>query len=452
MSEAIGELANSKPSRLAKSSTQKVAKKADVKSTGESGEKLKRVVLAYSGGLDTSVILKWLQDAYQCEVVTFTADIGQGEEVEPARRKALAMGIKKEHIFIEDLREEFVRDFVFPMFRANTVYEGEYLLGTSIARPLIAKQLISIARKTGADAISHGATGKGNDQVRFELGAYALMPNVKIIAPWREWDLLSREKLLAYADKNKIPVDFKKRVVGKRGGGAPYSMDANLLHISYEGGILEDPNYEPEESMWRITASPEKAPNKPEYIELSYAKGDIVAINGKKLSPAKVLTELNRVGGKHGIGRLDMVENRYVGMKSRGCYETPGGTIMLRAHRAIESITMDREVLSLKDDLMPRYGRMIYNGYWFSPERELLQSLIDQSQATVNGTVKLKLYKGTVMCVGRESKTDSLFDQTISTFDDDGGAYNQADAGGFIKLNALRLRIAANKAAGKKKK
>ena len=452
MSEAIGVLANSKPSRLAKSNTRKVAKKADVKSTGESGEKPKRVVLAYSGGLDTSVILKWLQDEYQCEVVTFTADIGQGEEVEPARRKALAMGIKKEHIFIEDLREEFVRDFVFPMFRANTVYEGEYLLGTSIARPLIAKQLISIARKTGADAISHGATGKGNDQVRFELGAYALMPNVKIIAPWREWDLLSREKLLAYADKNKIPVDFKKRVVGKRGGGAPYSMDANLLHISYEGGILEDPNYEPEESMWRITASPEKAPNKPEYIELSYAKGDIVAINGKKLSPAKVLTELNRVGGKHGIGRLDMVENRYVGMKSRGCYETPGGTIMLRAHRAIESITMDREVLSLKDDLMPRYGRMIYNGYWFSPERELLQSLIDQSQATVNGTVKLKLYKGTVMCVGRESKTDSLFDQTISTFDDDGGAYNQADAGGFIKLNALRLRIAANKAAGKKKK
>jgi argininosuccinate synthase len=313
---------------------------------------------------------------------------------------------------------------------------------------LIAKQLISIARKTGADAISHGATGKGNDQVRFELGAYALMPNVKIIAPWREWDLLSREKLLAYADKHKIPVDFKKR----KGGGAPYSMDANLLHISYEGGILEDPNFEPEDSMWRITASPEKAPNKPEYIELTYAKGDIVANNGKKLSPAKVLTELNRVGGKHGIGRLDMVENRYVGMKSRGCYETPGGTIMLRAHRAIESITMDREVLSLKDDLMPRYGRMIYNGYWFSPERILLQSLIDQSQATVNGTVKLKLYKGTVMCVGRESKTDSLFDQTISTFDDDGGAYNQADAGGFIKLNALRLRIAANKAASRKKK
>jgi argininosuccinate synthase len=448
MSEAIGKVANSKPGKLAKSNILKVAKKAAGKSNGATGEKPKRVVLAYSGGLDTSVILKWLQDEYQCEVVTFTADIGQGEEVEPARKKALAMGIKKEHIFIEDLREEFVRDFVFPMFRANTVYEGEYLLGTSIARPLIAKQLISIARKTGADAISHGATGKGNDQVRFELGAYALMPNVKIIAPWREWDLLSREKLLAYADKHKIPVDFKKR----KGGGAPYSMDANLLHISYEGGILEDPNYEPEDSMWRITASPEKAPNKPEYIELTYAKGDIVAINGKKLSPAKVLTELNRIGGKHGIGRLDMVENRYVGMKSRGCYETPGGTIMLRAHRAIESITMDREVLALKDDLMPRYGRMIYNGYWFSPERILLQSLIDQSQATVNGTVKLKLYKGTVMCVGRESKTDSLFDQTISTFDDDGGAYNQADAGGFIKLNALRLRIAANKAAAKKKK
>ena len=409
-----------------------------------------KVVLAYSGGLDTSVILKWLQDVYKCEVITFTADIGQGEEVEPARKKALQLGIKKQNIYIQDLREEFVRDFVFPMFRANTVYEGEYLLGTSIARPLIAKNMIDIARKTGADAISHGATGKGNDQVRFELGAYALMPNVKIIAPWREWDLLSREKLLKYADKHNIPVDFKKRVVGKRGGGAPYSMDANLLHISYEGGILEDPNFEAEDSMWRITVSPEKAPNKPEYVELDYAKGDIVAINGKKLTPAKVLTELNRLGGKHGIGRLDMVENRYVGMKSRGCYETPGGTIMLKAHRAIESITMDREVLSLKDDLMPRYGRMIYNGYWFSPERILLQSLIDQSQATVNGRVRLKLYKGTVLVAGRVSKTDSLFDQTISTFDDDGGAYNQADAGGFIKLNALRLRIAANKKSGRK--
>jgi argininosuccinate synthase len=409
-----------------------------------------KVVLAYSGGLDTSVILKWLQDVYKCEVITFTADIGQGEEVEPARKKALQLGIKKKNIYIQDLREEFVRDFVFPMFRANTVYEGEYLLGTSIARPLIAKNMIDIARKTGADTISHGATGKGNDQVRFELGAYALMPNVKIIAPWREWDLLSREKLLTYADKHNIPVDFKKRSVGKRGGGAPYSMDANLLHISYEGGILEDPNFEPEDSMWRITASPEQAPNKPEYLELDYAKGDIVAVNGKKLTPAKVLIELNRLGGKHGIGRLDMVENRYVGMKSRGCYETPGGTIMLKAHRAIESITMDREVLSLKDDLMPRYGRMIYNGYWFSPERVLLQSLIDQSQVTVNGRVRLKLYKGTVLVVGRESKTDSLFDQAISTFDDDGGAYNQADAGGFIKLNALRLRIAANKQSRRK--
>lgn len=407
--------------------------------------KIRKVVLAYSGGLDTSVILKWLQDVYGCEVITFTADIGQGEEVEPARKKAVQLGIKKQNIFIEDLREEFVRDFVFPMFRANAVYEGEYLLGTSIARPLIAKRMIEIAQKMGADAVSHGATGKGNDQVRFELGAYALMPNVKIIAPWREWDLLSREKLLAYADKHGIPVDFKKR----KGGGAPYSMDANLLHISYEGGILEDPNFEPEDDMWRLTVSPEKAPNMPEYIELGYERGDIVAINGKKLTPAKVLAELNRLGGKHGIGRLDMVENRYVGMKSRGCYETPGGTIMLRAHRAMESITLDREVLALKDDLMPKYSRMIYNGYWFSPERVLLQSLIDESQKVVNGSVKLKLYKGTVLVVGRESKTDSLFDQTISTFDDDGGAYNQADAGGFIKLNALRMRIAANKAAGK---
>ena len=411
-------------------------------------EKIKKVVLAYSGGLDTSVILKWLQDTYHCEVVTFTADIGQGEEVAPARAKALKMGIKKENIFIQDLREEFVRDFVFPMFRANTLYEGEYLLGTSIARPLIAKQLIDIARKTKADAISHGATGKGNDQVRFELGAYALMPNVKVIAPWREWDLLSREKLLAYADKHGIPVDFKKR----KGGGAPYSMDANLLHISYEGGILEDPNFAPEESMWRLTVSPEKAPNKPEIIELTYEKGDIAGINGKKLSPAQVLTKLNELGGKHGIGRLDMVENRYVGMKSRGCYETPGGTIMWKAHRAMESITMDREVLALKDDLMPRYARLIYNGYWFSPERKLLQVLIDDSQKTVNGKVHLKLYKGTMMVIGRESKTDSLFDMKISTFDDDGGAYNQADAAGFIKLNALRLRIAGNLAKGRSKK
>src|SRR5260221_6347177 len=377
-------------------------------------------------------------------MIPYTADIGQGEELEPASKKALELGIKKQNIFIEDLREEFVRDYVFPMFRANAVYEGEYLLGTSIARPLIAKQMIEIARKTGADAISHGATGKGNDQVRFELGAYALMPNVKIIAPWREWDLLSREKLLAYADKHKIPVDFKKRSVGKRGGGAPYSMDANLLHISYEGGILEDPNFEPEDSMWRITNSPEKAPGKPEFVELGYERGDIVAINGKKLSPAKVLTELNRLGGKHGIGRLDMVENRYVGMKSRGCYETPGGTIMLRAHRARESITLDREALALKDDLMPRYARMIYNGYWFSPERKLLQGLIDESQRTVNGSVRVKLYHGTVTTVGRASKTDSLFDPAISTFEDDRGAYDQADASGFIRLNALRMRIAAN--------
>ena len=406
----------------------------------KSAEKpIKKVVLAYSGGLDTSVILKWLQDTYQCEVVTFTADIGQGEEVEPARRKAKKFGIKQ--IFIEDLREEFVRDFVYPMFRANALYEGEYLLGTSIARPLIAKHLVEIARKTGADAVSHGATGKGNDQVRFELGAYALMPDVKIIAPWREWDLLSRVKLLAYADKHGIPVDFKKR----KGGGAPYSMDANLLHISYEGGILEDPDFEPEDSMWRITVSPEKAPGRPEHVELEYRKGDIIAVNGKKMTPAQVLTKLNHIGGKHGIGRLDIVENRYVGMKSRGCYETPGGTIMLKAHRAIESITLDREVLALKDDLMPRYARMIYNGYWYSPERLLLQSLIDNSQRTVNGTVRLKLYKGTVLVVGRASKSDSLFDSRIATFDDDKGAYNQADAAGFIRLNALRLRIGAKR-------
>ena len=399
--------------------------------------KIKKVVLAYSGGLDTSVILKWLQDTYGCEVVTFTADIGQGEELAPARRKAKQFGVKQ--IFIEDLREEFVREFVFPMFRANAVYEGEYLLGTSIARPLIAKHLVKIARKTGADAISHGATGKGNDQVRFELAAYALMPDVRVIAPWREWNLLSREKLLRYAQTHGIPVDYKKKK-----GGAPYSMDANLLHISYEGGILEDPSYEPEESMWRITVSPEKAPNRPQYVELRYGRGDIVAIDGKRLTPARVLAELNRLGGRHGIGRLDLVENRYVGMKSRGCYETPGGTIMLRAHRAMESITLDREVLALKDDLMPRYARLIYNGYWFSPERRLLQTLIDASQRTVNGTVRVKLYKGTVMNVGRASKTDSLFDPAISTFEDDQGAFNQADAEGFIRLNALRMRIAAN--------
>jgi len=398
---------------------------------------IRKVVLAYSGGLDTSVILKWLQDRYGCEVITFTADIGQGGELEPARRKAKKMGVKR--IFVEDLREEFVRDFVFPMFRANAVYEGEYLLGTSIARPLIAKHLVRVARLTGADAISHGATGKGNDQVRFELGAYALMPEVKIIAPWREWDLLSRDRLLRYAEQHRIPVDFKQKK-----GGAPYSMDANLLHISYEGGVLEDPGYEPEESMWRITVSPQKAPQRPEYVELEYRKGDIVAVNGKKLSPAKVLAELNRLGGRHGVGRLDLVENRYVGMKSRGCYETPGGTIMLKAHRAMESITLDREVLALKDDLMPRYARMIYNGYWFSPERRLLQQLIDASQQPVNGRVRVKLYKGTVLVSGRSSR-DSLFDASIATFDDDQGAYNQADAAGFIRLNALRMRIAARR-------
>jgi argininosuccinate synthase len=397
----------------------------------------KKVVLAYSGGLDTSVILKWLQDTYGCEVITFTADIGQGEELEPARAKAKQMGVKK--IFVEDLREEFVRDFVFPMFRANALYEGEYLLGTSIARPLIAKALVDVARKVGADAIAHGATGKGNDQVRFELTAYALMPDVRIIAPWREWDLTGREAMLKYADKHGIPVDFKKRK-----GGAPYSMDANLLHISYESGILEDPDYEPEESMWRITVSPEKAPAKPEHVELEFARGDIVAVNGMKMTPAAVLTELNRLGGKHGVGRLDLVENRYVGMKSRGCYETPGGTIMLKAHRAIESITLDREVLALKDDLMPRYARMVYNGYWFSPERKLLQGLIDASQEHANGTVRVKLYKGTVITTGRKSK-DSLFDQAIATMEEDRGAYNQADAGGFIKLNALRMRIAAKR-------
>ena len=399
-------------------------------------DKIKKVVLAYSGGLDTSVILKWLQDVYACEVVTFTADIGQGEELAPARSKAKALGVRQ--IFVEDLREEFVRDFVFPMFRANAVYEGEYLLGTSIARPLIAKRLVEIAQEAGADAIAHGATGKGNDQVRFELGAYALMPDVKIIAPWREWDLQSREKLLGYAEQHGIPVDYATNK-----GSAPYSMDANLLHVSYEGGVLEDPGHAPEESMWRLTVSPEKAPDRPEFVELTYQKGDIVALDGKSFTPAAVLTELNRLGGKHGIGRLDLVENRYVGMKSRGCYETPGGTIMLKAHRAMESITLDREVLALKDDLMPRYARLIYNGYWFSPERRLLQTLIDESQTPVNGVVRLKLYKGTVMTVGRASESDSLFDPRIATFEDDQGAYNQADAAGFIRLNALRMRIGA---------
>lgn len=399
---------------------------------------IKKVVLAYSGGLDTSVILKWLQDTYQCEVVTFTADVGQGEELEPARAKALKMGIEPSNIYIDDLREEFVRDFVFPMFRANTVYEGEYLLGTSIARPLIAKRLIEIASMTGAQAISHGATGKGNDQVRFELGAYALNPNIKVIAPWREWDLLSREKLMAYAEKHGIPVEMKHKQ-----GGSPYSMDANLLHISYEGRHLEDPAAEAEDSMWRWTVSPEAAPDAAEYLEIEFACGDIVALNGTKMSPAQILARLNELGGKHGIGRLDLVENRYVGMKSRGCYETPGGTIMLKAHRAIESITLDREVAHLKDDLMPRYASMIYNGYWWAPERLALQTLIDTTQKTVNGWVRVKLYKGNVIVVGRDSKTDSLFDPTIATFEDDKGAYDQKDAAGFIKLNALRLRIAA---------
>jgi len=405
-------------------------------------KKINKVVLAFSGGLDTSVILKWLQDTYQCEVVTFTADIGQGEEVEPARAKAKQFGVKE--IYIDDLREEFVRDFVFPMFRANTIYEGEYLLGTSIARPLIAKRQIEIAKETGADAVSHGATGKGNDQVRFELGYYALQPDIHVIAPWREWDLTSREKLLQYAERHGIPVEMKKKA------GSPYSMDANLLHISYEGRILEDPAVEPEESMWRWSVSPEKAPDEPEYLDIEFKRGDVVALNGTALSSASVLEKLNQLGGKHGIGRLDLVENRYVGMKSRGCYETPGGTILLRAHRAIESITLDREVAHLKDDLMPRYAALIYNGYWWSPERKMLQAMIDASQEKVNGWVRLKLYKGNVIVVGRDSPSDSLFDPTIATFEDDAGAYNQGDAAGFIRLNALRMRIAGN-AANKRK-
>ncbi|MBL6744547.1 MAG: argininosuccinate synthase [Pseudomonadales bacterium] len=397
---------------------------------------INKVVLAYSGGLDTSVIARWLQSTYDCEVVTFTADIGQGEELEPARTKAEAIGIKE--IFIEDLREEFVREYVYPMFRANALYEGEYLLGTSIARPLIAKRLVEIAEETGADAISHGATGKGNDQVRFELGAYALSPGIQVIAPWREWDLNSRDKLLAYCQQHGIPVEKK------RGTKSPYSMDANLLHISYEGDVLEDPAAEPEEPMWLWTVSPETAPDTPTYLELSYERGDIVAIDGERLSPAAVLARLNQVAGDNGIGRADIVENRYVGMKSRGCYETPGGTVMLRAHRAIESITLDRELAHLKDDLMPRYASLVYNGYWWSPERQALQSLIDYSQLYVNGSVRLKLYKGNVIVVGRQSD-DSLFDEDIATFEDDAGAYDQADAAGFIKLNALRLRIAAQK-------
>ena len=399
---------------------------------------VKKVVLAYSGGLDTSVILKWLQETYACEIVTFTADIGQGEELEPARRKAELLGVKE--IFIEDLREEFVRDFVFPMFRANTIYEGEYLLGTSIARPLIAKRLVEIARMTGADAISHGATGKGNDQVRFELGAYALQPDIRVIAPWREWTLTSRETLLAYAKQHGIPIEYQTT-----GTKSPYSMDANLLHISYEGGVLEDPWTPAEDAMWRWSVSPETAPDQASLIDLEFEHGDLVAIDGNRRSPATLLEELNLVGGANGIGRLDLVENRYVGMKSRGCYETPGGTILQKAHRAIESITLDREVAHLKDELMPRYAALVYNGYWWSPERLMLQKMIDESQRRVNGSVRLKLYKGNVSVVGRRSERDSLFNTTLATFEDDAGSYNQADAGGFIRLNALRMRVAARR-------
>jgi argininosuccinate synthase len=397
---------------------------------------INKVVLAYSGGLDTSVIARWLQQTYGCEVVTFTADIGQGEEMEPARAKAEVMGIKEIHI--EDLREEFVRDFVNPMFRANALYEGEYLLGTSIARPLIAKRLVEIAAETGADAVAHGATGKGNDQVRFELGAYALSPGIKVIAPWREWNLNSRGRLLAYCEEHGIPVEKKL------GHKSPYSMDANLLHISYEGDVLEDPAREPAEPMWLWTVSPEQAPDQAVYLELTYTNGDIVAIDGEPLSPAAALGKLNHVAGANGVGRADIVENRYVGMKSRGCYETPGGTVMLKARRAMESITLDRELAHLKDELMPRYASLVYNGYWWSPERRAMQALVDYSQQYVNGRVRVKLYKGNVTVVGRESD-DSLFDENIATFEDDAGAYDQVDAAGFIKLNALRLRIAALK-------
>ena len=398
---------------------------------------ISKVVLAYSGGLDTSIILRWLQETYGCEVVTFTADLGQGEDLEPARSKARALGVKD--IYVEDLREEFARDFVFPMFRANTVYEGEYLLGTSIARPLIAKHLVRVAAETGADAISHGATGKGNDQVRFELGAYALNPEIRIIAPWREWNLTSRETLVAYADEHGIPVEKKA------GGGSPYSVDANMLHISYEGGELEDPWATPREDMWRWTASLADAPDAPQTVELTFRGGDIAAVDGREMSPAAVMEAQNEMGARHGIGRADIVENRYVGMKSRGCYETPAGTIMLRAHRAMESITLDREVAHLKDELMPRYAELIYNGYWWSPEREALQALIDFTQKPVNGVVRLRLTKGNVVVEGRRSDSDSLFDERIATFEDDVGAYEQADAAGFIKLNALRMRIAARR-------
>jgi len=397
-----------------------------------SKKSVKKVVLAYSGGLDTSVILKWLQDEYSCEVVTFTADIGQGEEVEPARAKALQLGIKPENIFIEDLQEEFVKDYVFPMFRANAIYEGEYLLGTSIARPLIAKRQAEIAKQVGADGVSHGATGKGNDQVRFEMGYLGINSSLTIIAPWREWDLNSREKLLKFAEDHGIHID-------RQGKKSPYSMDANLLHISYEGGILEDPWAEPEKDMWRWTVSPEEAPDEAEYIELEYKNGDPIALNGKELSPAEMLRTLNQIAGKHGIGRIDIVENRFVGMKSRGAYETPGGTIMLKAHRAIESICLDREEAHLKDELMPKYAKLIYNGFWFSPEREMLQSAIDKTQQNVEGTVRLKLYKGNIEVVGRKS-VKSLFNADYSTFEED-EVYNQKDAEGFIKLNALRFII-----------
>ena len=394
---------------------------------------VKKVVLAYSGGLDTSVILRWLQDHYACEVVTFTADLGQGEELEPARKKAEMMGIKQ--IFVEDLREEFVRDFVFPMFRANTLYEGVYLLGTSIARPLIAKRQIEIARQVGADAVAHGATGKGNDQVRFELTYYALEPGIKIIAPWREWDLNSRTKLIEYAEKHQIPIPKDKK------GEPPYSMDANLLHISYEGKALEDPWVAPDESIFLRTVSPETAPDKPLEITVDFERGDAVAVDGKKMSPATLLDHLNKVGGAHGVGRIDLVENRFVGMKSRGIYETPGGTVLHVAHRAMESITLDRGAAHLKDEVMPRYAEMIYNGFWYSPEREMLQALIDKSQARVSGTVRLKLYKGNVWVTGRRSPV-SLYNQELVTFEAD-TVYNQRDAEGFIKLNALRLRLAA---------
>ena len=398
---------------------------------------ISKIVLAYSGGLDTSIILKWLQDAYRCEVVTFTADLGQGEELEPARAKAEMLGASA--IYIEDLREEFARDFVFPMFRANAIYEGEYLLGTSIARPLIAKRLVEIAAECGADAVAHGATGKGNDQVRFELSAYALNPDIRVVAPWREWELHSRERLMVYAEEHGIPI------ARPEGNESPYSTDANLMHISYEGNELEDPWTEPAESMWLWTRSPEAAPDTPRHVEVEYKGGDVVAIDGQRMAPATVIAELNRIGGEHGIGRLDIVENRYVGMKSRGCYETPGGTIMLKAHRAIESITLDREAAHLKDELMPRYASLIYNGYWWSPERRAVQALIDETQEAVNGRVRLKLYKGSVLVTGRASESDSLFDERFATFEDDRGAYDQKDAEGFIRLNALRLRVAAGR-------